>query len=224
MHPLRTSRHLLQLVQKSALPEVSGRSSRSLAGSTSPGASPNALRPCGLHPSSSFGPVDLAEQEGPLRSPVSHQCRNSPRSGPRSQTPRRRNRLLQCSAYLESETRTSPACTLRGAGRWTLCRSHALDQTTLRFLSSRRGAQSRLSRKVPRSAQARLSRRQAQLSWRSKAPRSAENLCRVAQTTVPKGLGGLRETSVRRPRACAPLSGPLHSSRGHLQPSPGLIC
>src|SRR6202007_134080 len=163
MASLRTSCHLLQLVQKSALPEVSGRRSRSLARSTSKGASPNALRPCGLHASSSFGPVGLAEQEGPLRSPVSHQCRNSPRSGPRSQTPRCRNRLLQCSAYLESETHGPPTCSLRGASRWIVCRSHALDQTTLRFLSSRRGAQSRLSRQVPRSAPVRLSRRQAQL-------------------------------------------------------------
>src|SRR5712692_9925974 len=108
MHPLRTSRHLLQLVQKSALPEVSGRSSRSLARSASPGASPNALRPCGLHASSSFGPVGLAEQEGPLRSPVSHQCGNPSGSRARSQTPRCRNRLLQCSAYLESETHGHP--------------------------------------------------------------------------------------------------------------------
>ena len=59
--------------------------------------------------------------------------------------------------YLESKTRTSPACTLRGAGRWAVCRSHALDQTTLRLLSSRRGARRCLSRQVPRSAQARLS-------------------------------------------------------------------
>src|SRR5260370_18778928 len=136
MHPLRTSRHLLQLVQKSALPEVSGRSSRSLARSTSPGASPNALRPCGLHASSSFGPVGLAEQEGPLRSPLPNQCRNSPRSGPRSQTPRCRNRLLQCSAYLESETHGPPTCPLRGASPCIVCRSHSLHQTPLPFLSS----------------------------------------------------------------------------------------
>jgi len=58
---------------------------------------------------------------------------------------------------LESETHGPPTCSLRGASRWIVCRSHALDQTTLRFLSSRRGAQSRLSRQVPRSAQARLS-------------------------------------------------------------------
>src|SRR5258708_31370074 len=223
MHPLRTSRHLLQLVQKSPLPEVSGRSSRSLAGSTSPGASPNAVRPCGLHPSSSFGPVDLAEQEGPLRSPVSHQCRNSPRSGPRSQTPRRRNRLLQCSAYLESETRTSSACALRGAGRWTLCRSHALDQTTLRLLSSRQGAQPRFSRQVGRGTQARLSGWQAQLSWRLTASCSSKDFLFVAETTVPKRLGGLLKTTVRRPRACTPLSGPLHPSRSHLQPPAGFL-
>src|SRR5258708_31426449 len=110
VHPLPASRHLLQLVQKSALPEVSGRSSRPLARSTSPGASPNALRPRGLHASPSFGPVGLAEQEGPLRSPVSHHCGNSSRSGPRSPAPRSRNRLLHPSAYLDSETHGPPPC------------------------------------------------------------------------------------------------------------------
>src|SRR5712692_6659097 len=120
MHPLRTSRHLLQLVQKSALPEVSGRSSRSLARSASPGASPNALRPCGLHASSSFGSVGLAEQEGPLRPPVSHQCGNPSGSRARSPASRCRNRLLQRPAHLDSKTRTSPACTLCGAGRWAV--------------------------------------------------------------------------------------------------------
>src|SRR6266853_2116900 len=223
MHPLRTSRHLLQLVQKSALPEVSGRSSRSLARSASPGASPNALRPCGLHASSSFGSVGLAEQEGPLRSPVSHQCGNPSGSRARSPTPRCRNRLLQCSAYLESETHGPPACTLCGAGRWAVRQWHTLDYTTLRLLSSRQGARRNLSRQVPRSAPARLSGRQAQLSGRPEAPCSTENLCCVAETTVPKGLGGVLKTSLRRPRACAPLSRPLHPSRGHLQSPPGLV-
>src|SRR5712671_3695233 len=104
-----------------------------------------------------------------------------------------------------------------------LSADHPLDQATLRLLSSRRGAQSRLSRQVPRSAQACLSRWQAQLSWRLEAPRSTENLCGVAQTSVPKGLGGLRKASVRRPRICAPLSGPLHPSRGHFQPPSGFL-
>src|SRR5258708_19424299 len=157
VHPLPASRHLLQLVQKSAVPEVSGRSSRSLARSTWPGAPPKALHPCAHHTASSFGPVGLAEQEGPLRSPVSHHCGNSSRSGPRSPAPRCRNRLLQRSAYLESEAHGPPACTLRGASRWTVCRSHSLDQTTLRFLSSRPRAHSRLSRQVPRRPQHLLS-------------------------------------------------------------------
>src|SRR5260370_6972723 len=220
MHPLRTSRHLLQLVQKSALPEVSGRSSRSLARSTQPGASPIALRPCGLHAASSFGPVGLAEQEGPLRSPLPNQCRNSPRSGPRSQTPRCRNRLLQRPAHLDSKTRTSPACTLCGAGRWAVRPGHTLDYTTLRLLSSRQGARLNLSRQVPRSAPARLSGRQAQLSWRPEAPCSTENLCSLAETTVPKGLGGVLKKSIRRPRACTQLSGPFPPSHIPFHPPP----
>src|SRR5215467_8254067 len=223
MHSLRTSRHLLQLLQKSALPEMSSRCSGTLAGKASPGTSSDALRPCGFHASSSPGSVGVAEQKGPLRPSVSHQCRNPSGSRTRSPTSRREDRLLQCAAQLESKTRTSPACPLRGAGRWAICRWHALDQTTLRFLSSRRGTGRCLSRQVPRSTQACLSGRQARLSRRFEAPRSAENLCCLAETTVPKGLGGLREAFVRRPRACAPLSGPLHPSRGHFQPPPGFL-
>src|SRR6266853_4835924 len=155
---------------------MSGGCSRTLAGKASPGTSSDALRACGLHASPSFGPVGLTEQEGPLRSPVSHQCGNPSRSRTRSETSRCRDRLLQRAAYLESETRTSSACALRGAGRWTLCRSHALDQTTLRLLSSRQGAQPRFSRQVRRGTQARLSARPTQLLRRLATTRSAENL------------------------------------------------
>jgi hypothetical protein len=67
------------------------------------------------------------------------------------------DRVLQRAAQLQSKTRTAPACPLRSTGRWTICRWHALDQTTLQFLSSCRGAQSRFSRQVPRRTQACLS-------------------------------------------------------------------
>src|SRR5712692_7476165 len=55
MHSLRTSRHLLQLLPQPALPEVSSRGARPLARSASPGASPDTLRPCGLHAASRIG-------------------------------------------------------------------------------------------------------------------------------------------------------------------------
>src|SRR6266436_6286850 len=124
---------------------------------------------------------------------------------------------------LESETRTSSACSLCRSRRWTLCRPHALDQITRRLLSSRQSTESRLPRQVPRGTQTRLRERPTPLSWRLEAPRSAQNLCCLAATTVPKRLGGLRETTLRRPRVCAPLSGPLHSSRSHLQSPTGLF-
>jgi len=64
MHSLRASCHLLQQLPEQALPKVSGRRSRTLAGKASPGTSSDALCACGLHASPSFGPVGLAEQEG----------------------------------------------------------------------------------------------------------------------------------------------------------------
>ena len=65
---------------------------------------------------------------------------------------------------------------------------------------------------------------QLTLLGRSGPPRSAQDLRFLAPPPVPKGLGGLLQTTLRRPRVCAPVSGPLHPSRGHLQPSPGLVC
>src|SRR5437667_1866591 len=115
MHSLRTSCHLLQPLPQPALPEVSSRGARPLARSASPGASPDTVRPCCLHAASRAGTTGLAEQEGHLRSSVSRQCRNTSRSRSRSETPRRRDWLLQCVAYLESKAPTSPACPLRGS-------------------------------------------------------------------------------------------------------------
>ena len=52
---------------------------------------------------------------------------------------------------------------------------------------------------------------------------ATEGLRFLAPATVPKGLGGLLQTTLRRPRVCAPISRPLHPPRGHLQPSPGRL-
>ena len=45
-----------------------------------------------------------------------------------------------------------------------------------------------------------------------------ESLPRFSAAAVPPGLGGLRQKTLRRARACASLPGPLHASRRHLQP------
>ena len=71
--------------------------------------SSDAVRARGLHASPPVGPTDSAEQEARLRSSVPHQCRNTSRSGARSQTSRRRNWLLQRAAHLESEARLEPS-------------------------------------------------------------------------------------------------------------------
>src|SRR5260370_17716417 len=138
MHSLRSSRHLFQFMSKSALPEVSVGRSRSLARKASQGTSSDPLRASGLHPAPSFGPVGLAEQEGPLRSPVSYQCGNPSRSGARSETSRGRNRLLHRAAHRELKTRHSPTCTFRRARGWSFAQPHPLVFPTLALLSAPR--------------------------------------------------------------------------------------
>ena len=85
MLPLRTSRHLLQLVQKSALPQVSGPGPRPLAGGAPTGTPAHSLRTRGLHPSSSSGTLGFTEQEGCLRSAAPRQRPNL--AGSRSPSP-----------------------------------------------------------------------------------------------------------------------------------------
>ena len=41
----------------------------------------------------------------------------------------------------------------------------------------------------------------------------------MVSPAFPRELGRLRQAAFRRPRTCSPLSGPLHPSRRHLQPS-----
>src|SRR5208337_243519 len=53
---------------------------------------------------------------------------------------------------------------------------------------SRRGARPRVSRQVRRGTLARFRGRQAQLSWRLTAPRSTEDLFRLASAAVPERL------------------------------------
>jgi Putative transposase/Transposase zinc-binding domain len=58
--------------------------------------------------SPSLGSTGATEQEGPLQSPVPHQCRNPSRSRSQSETPRCGNWLLQCVAYWSQKLSIHP--------------------------------------------------------------------------------------------------------------------
>src|SRR5216684_3475898 len=126
MHSLRASRHLLQLLPEPPLPEVSDCCPGTVDRSTSKRTSPGALRPCGLHPSSSTRALNPTKQKSRLWSAAPQLCRNTPRSRSRSETPRRGNRLLHRAAYLESKDRASSSCPLRHSRRRLVARSQPL--------------------------------------------------------------------------------------------------
>ena len=64
---------------------------------------PTPYGPYRVHPAPSLGATGPAEQEGPLRSPLSYQCGNPSRSRTQPETPWGRDRFLQCAAYLSLE-------------------------------------------------------------------------------------------------------------------------
>src|SRR5260370_27720524 len=214
MHPLRAScRHLLQQLPQSTLPKVSDRGPRTLDRGTSKRTSSDALRPCGLHTSSAACSTGIAEQESHLRSAVPRQCRNTSRTRSRSAAPRCGNRLLHRAAYLESEARAPAPCPLRYSRRRAVAGPHALGKITRSVLSSHPRAPSCFPRQVCCCSPAGLSRRPTQLPWKPDLSRPAQDLRRLVAATVQKGLGGVLETTLRRPAVCAPVFVPLHPSR-----------
>src|SRR5205823_3870820 len=130
----------------------------------------------------------------------------------------------QCVAHLEPTTPSSPARSLcRPRGR-PLSRSHPLDPRTRKLLPAQESPAQSLSRQVRLRSRAGFSEWSAQLPCRSEAAGKSQDLRRLATTTVSRKVGSVLEASLRWPRLCAALSRPLHPSRGHLQPPPGLLC
>src|SRR5438132_7658610 len=108
--------------------------------------------------------------------------------------------------------------------RWTLPRSHPLASIPSSLLPPHPGAPTCVSRQVRRRSQVGLSAWPASSFRESSAAHTIQDLRFLAETAVPKGLDRLLQITLWRPRICAPVSRPLHPPRGHLQPSPGLVC
>src|SRR6516225_5553562 len=225
MHALRTSRpHLLQQLPGPPLPEMSDRGSGSLDRCASARTAAHALLARGLHAAPSLAATGAAEQKDPLRSPIPYQCRNPSRSRSPPETSGCGNWLLQRLAHLEPKAHRSSACPLCRAGWRPLPRSHSLGSLPRQLLSSQGSAAGSFSRQVRRRSQRGFSKWPTALPRRPEASGTTQDLRRLAAATPSTGLGGVLETSLRGPRIRGALFGPLHSSRGHLQPPPGFLC
>ena len=173
-----------------------------------------------------LAPLVLQNKEGRLRSFVPRQCGNSSGSRPRSQISRRGNRLLQRTAHLEPETWPAPACPLCFIASGGLSPDGtALDQATPCFFLPVLVLSRVFRGKFVAGLQRAFPGRPTPLPRKSARGGPAEDIRGRAKTTVPKRLGGLRQTyALRRPGLCGlQYSGPLHAPRGYLQPSPGLV-
>src|SRR5262249_44165374 len=97
--------------------EVPGQRARPLAGRAPSGTSADPLCPRGVHAAQPTRAARLAEQERDLWTVVSRQRRDVARRGARPAASRRRDRLLQRAAHLESETAAPPALALHRSSR-----------------------------------------------------------------------------------------------------------
>src|SRR5712692_5264022 len=216
---LRSSGHLIQLVQKSALPQVPDAGARALVGGSRTRTPDHQLLPCCVHCASRTQRAGPGEPAFVLRPAVHRQRSNLARDRPRSQTPGRRDRRDQHPAHLGTEPASASPHSLRHSCRWTLARSPLLDPPTLSFLLTGKGPQPRLSRQVPRRPQTSAQPQPAMLQRsRRRAGRPAA-VCKTHAPPAPPRLDRLCQTRLRWTHAGVTLSRPLHPSRGHFQSS-----
>src|ERR1700674_753304 len=108
---------------------------------------------------------------------------------------------------------------LRGTRRRTGAGASTLDPRAASFLPAGESPEQGVSWKVRGGTAARLSPEQAPLLRSLPAAGSREGVLLISAYAVPPGLGRLRQETFRRARTRTALSGPLHASRRHLQPS-----
>src|ERR1017187_4237678 len=168
-----------------------------------------------------LAPLCVTEQTRGLQPLIPGQRRDVAGRRARPAASRRRDRLLQRAAYLESETAASSVCPLRGSGRRIGSRSHPVDRGGDRLLLTRESPEPRFPRQVRRRPAGTARQRQPRISRRTGGPGVATRIRRHAALPVPLRLGGLLQAPFRRCRTRAPLFGRLHASRGHLESSPG---
>src|ERR1017187_6510207 len=213
--------HVVFTLPEPALSEVSVQRARPLAGSAPPGTSAHPLRACRLHAAGPVGSAGVTEQTRGLQPLIPGKRRDAAGRCARPAASRRRDRLLQRVAHLESETAASPACPLRGSGRWIGSRSHPVDRCADRLLFARQSPQPCLSRQVRRRSAGTACHRQARISrWPCAAPIAAR-IRGHAALPVPFRLGRVFQAPFWRGRTRAPLSGLLHASRRNLESSAG---
>src|SRR5215470_10761371 len=116
MRSLRPSGHLLQLLPKPPLSEVSDQRTGEVVVRPATGTVAGMLFPPGLQRAACAGAIDVAEQEAPLRALVRCHCRNAARSCCRSNSPRCEDRLSRHSAYVGTDFAAPPAHPLCRAG------------------------------------------------------------------------------------------------------------
>src|SRR6516164_2243497 len=152
-------------------PEVPDRRSGTMDCCAPTRTSPHALHARGLHTPQPLGPTSAAEQEGHLRSLVPHQCGDPSRSGPRSETSRRGDWLLQCVAYLEPTTQSPSASPYHHSRRRPLSQSHPLGSLPKQILPPQKSVTQSLSRQIRQRSRAGFPRRPAPLRGKSQASR-----------------------------------------------------
>src|SRR5438552_11885548 len=188
---LRASGHLIQLVQKSALPQVPDAGARALVGGSRTRTPDHQLLPCCVHCAPRTQRAGPGKPAFVLRPAVHRQRSNLARDRHRSQTPGRRDRHDQHPAHLGTEPASAPPHSLRHSCRWTLARSPLLDPPTLSFLLTGEGPQPRLSRQVPRRPATSAQPRQAMLQRPRRRSGRPTAVCKTPAPPAPPRLGRL---------------------------------
>ena len=197
-------------------PKCQGRARAAWVAGAAGGAAAGSLFPCRLHPAGPGRRDRLPEQGGGLRHPVPRRRRDAARHRGRPAPPRRRDRRrrLVCTAGVRrcSTIRMSTASCRAAASRPTARAGSPADAgSSCRCRCSAACSGGSFSNLPPPSPTANCASSAISLGLSDPEPSPP------TRGAAPDRLGGLRQAALRRPRAGAGLSRPLHPSRRHRQ-------
>ena len=160
------------------------------------------------------------EQGRRLRSPLPGRRRDAPHHSGRPPPPRRRDRLLRRPPHLGPDARPSSPSALRDPGWGARQRRQRLGCLPTRILPAGPGALALLPSGSSRGAGGRLRVRTTALRRPAADPQRPAALRRAPPAGPRDRMGGLREATLRRPRAGPRLPRPVHPPDRHQQPAP----
>src|SRR5664279_2335466 len=210
VRPLPIHAYPLPLLPQPALSQVPGAGARPVAPTEEGRVVAHRVFPRGLHAARTHRRHRLLQPRDRLRNALPHHRPNPAHHRPRSPTSGRGTRLLRRAPHLGTESALPSSPALRGSRRRPVGRCGTLDRRPSPFPPARARIEPPLPPSVPGSLGEGPCRRKTPVLRPSPIPARPASVRQLPGSAAQAGVGGLRQSTLRRTATRPRISRPLH--------------